>query len=161
MVDSVGNNSSSGFTIYTTHENGTHIEVRVDADAPITLGPDDFPTGLPFNVTGVGSQFDNNFPWKEGYQLLALDITIASGIKLLNAEAIRMVPNPANELIRLNSDLTIMKVEIYSTNGRQLYSKDAHGHEVQINLNHLPAGLHMVKASTAEGVWIHLLSVVK
>ena len=161
VVDSVGNSSSAGYTIFGTHQNGTHIEVRVDADAMIPLGPDDFTAGLAFNVTGVGTQFDNNFPWNEGYQLLALEINTISGIQVLNKDAIRMLPNPASDFIRMNSDLEIIQVDIFSANGRHLYTEKVNANQVQVNVNNLPVGLHMVKATTADGIWTSMISVVR
>ncbi len=161
IVDSVGNISSSGYTVFTSHQGGSAIEVRVDADAGISSEPGDFIAGAAITVTGIGTQFDNNFPWHEGYQILALEISIVNRIQLLENVKISMIPNPTTDFIRLQSDVNITNVEIFATDGRLLLSQKTNSNLVKINVNSLPVGLQMVKATTTEGIWTAMLSVIR
>ncbi len=161
MVDSVGNISSSGYTIYTKHQGGSSVEVRVDADSSIPLAAGDIAVGASISVLGAGTQFDNNFPWKEGYQILAFDLSVAQSVELIDVTKISMQPNPTSDFITLTSELEISQVEIYSMNGRQLFTAPYQHHQMEIQVNTLPVGIHLVKAITEEGVWTSMLSVVR
>ncbi len=160
-VDSVGNISTAGYTIYTSHQSGSTIEVRVDVDAGIPSEPSDFVAGTSIDVTGIGTQFDNNFPWNEGYQLLALEIGILNSVPVLNTSEISMSPNPSSDFIRLASDLHMTQIEIFAANGQQLYLEKVSNNHVQINIHSLPVGLHLVKATTEEGIWTSMISVMR
>ncbi|MBK9104287.1 MAG: T9SS type A sorting domain-containing protein [Saprospiraceae bacterium] len=161
VVDSVSNISATGYTIYTTHQGGAKISVRVDADANIPFGPEEFSQGSIIQAEGFGTQFDNSFPFTSGYQLLASQISAPEGIQFLESAAIRMEPNPAFESIHLSSDLMLQRVEIYSLDGRHLLDQEVNNTETEIGISHLPAGLHIVKAVTDQGIWTSRLSVVR
>lgn len=163
LIDSVSNISASGFTIYTTHDLGSKIQVRVDADANTGTTPEDFPTGAWLYVwAGIGTQFDNNSPFTSGYQVLALSLDLfVDGIQIVEKERISMLPNPAMDVVQFNSDLTIRQIEIYSLDGRRLSSEKVGKANTEIQVNQLPAGLHLVKAITDEGIWTSLLSVLR
>lgn len=67
LVDaSQWSNSGSGFNVEMTDGTNT-FSVRIDKDTDIY--DKEAPTGT-FNVTGLGSQFDNESPYLQGYQLL-------------------------------------------------------------------------------------------
>jgi len=59
-------NAGSGFNVAVTDGMNTYA-MRID-DATAIFGMDP-PEGV-FNVTGIGSQFDNSLPYTDGYQLL-------------------------------------------------------------------------------------------
>ncbi len=160
-VDSVGNISAAGYTIFTSSQGGSNIDVRVDVDAGIPLEPGDIGVGSSINVVGIGTQFDNNFPWNEGYQLLALQVNMIDHVQVLDQRSITITPNPTSDFIRLNSEFNIFQIEIFASNGQQLYTKKVNGSNVQISLEGLPTGLHLVKATTDEGIWTSMISVVR
>ena len=160
-VDSVGSISASGFNIYTTAFNDSKILIRVDADANIGLSENEFPEGALIGVWGIGTQFDNSSPFTSGYQVLALQIGIIDGVPILERSDIQLMPNPAFDLINLQSELTISEIEIYSIEGKQLLRKVVNGTNTEIDIHSLPAGMHMVKAVTDQGIWTSLLSVIK
>lgn len=161
-VDSVSNISSSGYTIYTTHDSGNKLLVRVDSDANIPIQPEEIMTGAWLQVFGIGSQFDNSFPFTEGYQLLALEVfDIVDGVQLLDKNAIALTPNPAADIIQLSSDVTISEIQIFSLDGRSVYNEVINHSSARIQIGRLTSGLHIIKAITDEGIWTSMLSVVK
>jgi plastocyanin len=161
-VDSVGNITTAGFTIYATTSIATQLLIRVDADAGIGLGPNEFNEGAWIYVWGIGTQFDNSSPFTSGYQLLALDISILiDGLQSLDHSAISMQPNPAIDKVQFNSDLTINQIEFYSLDGRLLRNEQVQHSSAEIRISQMPVGLHLVKAITDEGIWTSLLSIVK
>ena len=161
VVDSVSNIGATGYTIYTTHQGGAKISVRVDADANIPFGPEEFSQGAIIQVEGIGTQFDNSFPFTSGYQLLAMLVSPLEGIQLLDIAAIRMVPNPAFESIQLISNLLLKRIDIYSLDGRHESGQVVGNTETEIAISHLPVGLHIVKAVTDQGIWTSRLSVIR
>ena len=163
LIDSVGSISTSGFTIYTTDFENAKIEVRVDADAETGTVPEDFPEGGWLVVwEGIGTQFDNSFPYTSGYQVLALVLsTLVDGVQTLDKAAITIQPNPAINSVFFKSELTISEIEIYSMEGKKLLTKQVNQSTTQFDINALPTGMHMVKAYTDQGIWTSLLSVIK
>ena len=65
------------------------------------------------------------------------------------AELIRVYPNPANHLLTVESDIPIIKVEIYSLLGNRL--RDIYSGFDAININDLPEGLYIIKVDSAIG----------
>lgn len=155
-IDSIVATGTSGWNIYTKTADGVSVLVRLDSDTGLT------PDAVSGNwINGIGSQFDNQFPFTEGYQLLALEFLFVDGIEFLDKSAISLQPNPANDFIQLNSELTLKSVEIYSMDGRMLITKSVSGGNVDFSISHLPQGLYTIQAKTAEGIWTSLLSVIK
>lgn len=161
-VDSVSNISDAGFSVYTTQQSGSKILVRIDADALPDLDPESF-DGHPWvTVWGIGSQFDNSSPFTSGYQILALEAeTFIDGLQSIQRSAVSMNPNPAMDRVIFRCDLTISEIEIYSLEGKQLLHKIVNGTDTEVDIYSLPAGMHLVKAITDQGIWTSLLSVVK
>ncbi len=159
-VDSVSNVSAGGFTIYTTFLGEYTILIRVDADANIGLGSDDFHPGAWIGVTGIGTQFDNSFPYTSGYQILALYIYILiDGIELLDNSAIQMFPNPTSGDFRLISDLTMHSATLYTLDGKIIAHDQVQEAEHMMKFKDIPAGMYMVRVVTEEGVWLSRLMV--
>jgi hypothetical protein len=64
---------SSGSSANVDITNGTDtLTMRIDSDTDIDGSP--LPTGT-FDVTGVGSQYDNSSPYTEGYQIFPRELT--------------------------------------------------------------------------------------
>lgn len=161
-LDSVSNISATGYTLYTSHGSGSKVLIRVDADANIPYQPEDFNVGAWVYTFGLGTQFDSSFPFTSGYQILAVELyDVVDAVPQLSKEAISMNPNPATNRIQLSSELNIQSVEIYTMDGRRLFAETIDQSQTNLDISGLPAGLHMVKALTREGVWTSVLSVVR
>lgn len=161
-VDSVGSSSASGFNIYATAIDDSKILIRVDADANIGLSENEFPQGAWIGVWGIGTQFDNSSPFTSGYQVLALEIGILiDGLPGLKSSDIQLMPNPAYDKIQLRSELAISEIDIFSMEGKHLLHRQVNGTETEVDIHSLPAGMHLVKAITDQGIWTSLLSVIK
>lgn len=161
-MDSVSNISATGYTVYTTHNNGSKVQIRVDADANIPYQPEDFNVGAWVYTYGLGTQFDSSFPFTSGYQILAVELfDVVDAVPQLSKEAITMNPNPATNRIQLSSELNIQSIEIYTMDGRRLMIETIGETQTNLDVSGLPAGLHIVKALTSEGVWTSALSVVR
>jgi plastocyanin len=162
-VDSVSNINSSGYTIYTTHDNGLDkVQIRVDTDAGIQIQPEDLLPGAWLQVFGVGTQFDNSFPFTGGYQILAIELyDIIDGVELLARDAISMSPNPAQESVRLVSPLMIQSIDVCSIDGKMISHRIVSASEFELNTSGWSEGLYTIRATTADGIWVSTLSIIK
>lgn len=74
-----------------------------------------------------------------------------------NAEAanVSVYPNPATDVVNVNSTEAISVIEVYNTLGELVYSQNytsaSQTHNTQINLNNMPGGMYMVQVLTANG----------
>jgi plastocyanin len=163
LVDSVGSISASGFNVYATHVGGSKVLVRVDADANTGMIPENFSEGEWLYVwEGIGTQFDNSFPFTSGYQVLALSLgVVIDQIEFLDHTALSLNPNPATDRIQLKSDFQIYQVDIYTLEGKSMLQQKISSAQAQLDISTLPAGIHMVKVLTEDGIWTSLLSVVR
>src|SRR6185503_7915889 len=69
-IDSIVATGISGFNVYVTHELGSKVLIRVDADSGIDMAQIENSNF----VRGIGTQFDPSFPFTAGYQILALQL---------------------------------------------------------------------------------------
>ncbi len=160
-VDSVANISAAGYNIYTTHESGSKVLIRVDADANLQSS-DDIIVGSWMYVWGFGTQFDPSFPFTSGYQILALHLAkFVDGIRFLASSEIQMAPNPSMDVVDLTSELNMTSIELYSLTGSCFLKENVIGQRAQINVSNLPPGLYLIKALTDGGVWTSTLSVIR
>jgi len=105
-------------------------------------------------VFGIGTQFDPNFPYNEGYQILATELhIIVDGVSTLPQDAIVMTPNPVSDELRFSGDVQINQLDIYSLDGKNVLSEKLSSPNESISVSALSEGIYVVKAITAEGIW--------
>ena len=79
--------------------------------------------------------------------------TLNSGIvsvELLE-ESTELFPNPANDVLNINSAYAIKKVEIYDALNRLVERRKVNNKNIQIDISNLSAGSYVVKINTAKG----------
>ena len=104
---------------------GTNIyTIRIDSDTDI---PGSVTPQAPFNVTGVGGQYDSSSPYLEGYQLFPCGIgsfvpSSTTGVhSSLLADLVRVFPNPVGDNLHIDFvGLDELDVEIVDAQGRQI-----------------------------------------
>jgi hypothetical protein len=159
-ADSVVVTGASGYNIYTTTQAATQLLIRVDADANIDILPEDIHMGEWLEVFGIGTQFDPNFPYTEGYQILATELyIIIDGLSTLPKDAIVMSPSPASGELRFTCDVQIDQVDIYTLDGKIVMSENLSSPQGLISVSTLSEGIYVVKAITAEGIWMSKVMV--
>ena len=89
------------------------IDIRIDRDVETFNAP---VPPQPFNLTGIGSQFDSNSPYTSGYQVLPrynADIsTLPSGVKEADfSNNVLLTPNPVNDHLLLTTDLAFDRLD--------------------------------------------------
>ena len=113
-------------------------------DAQTNLYGSAAPVG-PFNVVGIGGQFDNSAPYTEGYQILPRyleDVTeISSTGNLFDGKNVKIFPNPASNMLFLQSEVPLEQVHVYNSTGVLLHHSEKTN---EINVSRLIPGLYMV-----------------
>jgi plastocyanin len=155
-VDSIQATGTSGFNVYAKTMAGTDVLIRIDADSGIN--PDWVSGNLVF---GVGTQFDPDFPFTDGYQILAIEIISPPGVPVLHGDAISLSPNPVKNKIRLESDFKIEQVEFFLVDGTPYGRLIGNLEGASIDVSGLPTGILIIKATTPEGIWTSRILVTE
>jgi len=137
-------NSGSGFTVDVTNGTTT-FSMRIDNDVDIFGAP--APDG-PFNLTGIGGQFDNMAPFTEGYQILPryiADIDLITGVEEnVLAGKITASPNPSNGLFTIESEVDLDEVVITNNTGRTILRIDQPDLRRQVDLSDVAPGVYQL-----------------
>ena len=63
----------------------------------------------------------------------------------VNAQEVSFFPNPVKNILNIKSEKTIEKIEIISATGQKVQTGKPNSKDVEINMNHLPKGVYIVK----------------
>lgn len=81
-----------------------------------------------------------------------LDITVVpAGIDELG-NSISISPNPATDVLKINSNSIINNIEIVSTNGQIVYTNNFDANETSINVSDFDKGMYIVNITTENGI---------
>jgi hypothetical protein len=135
----------SSFNVNVTDGNNIY-NIRIDDDVDLASMP--APSG-PFNVTGLGGQFDSSEPFLSGYQLLPRymeDIDLISSTNDPSDRELTVFPNPVyDRLFILNTNVTQWKV--YDMDGSIM--KTGAGQEVE--MTDLGQGMYILVGQVPTG----------
>jgi plastocyanin len=135
-------NSGAGFTVDVTDGTNTY-SLRIDNDVDIYGTP---APNSPFNLTGIGGQFDNTAPFTEGYQILPryiADIDLITGVEEnILAGKITASPNPSNGLFTIESEVDLDEVVITSYTGQTILRIAQPGLRKQLDLSDVAPGVY-------------------
>ena len=71
----------------------------------------------------------------------------------------RLVPNPAQGSVSVRSQHSLLHLDIYNARGILVYSERITGHDAQVSLEGLPAGLYLASITTTHGTTVRRLLV--
>lgn len=105
--------------------------------------------GTNYNVTGVGFySFDNSKILPRS----ADDIEeAATSVKNLTADAVKLYPNPADNVLHIVSNTDISRVEVYNLLGQNVMSKTTVSKQAELNISDLDAGMYIIKVYGEKG----------
>lgn len=130
------------------------IYIRVDNDTEVFNSP--APT-TPFDLIGIGGQFDNSSPYTSGYQVsprFNSDLIPIVGTHTADFSAeVRLSPNPAADQLLVQTELEIDAIRLLSPLGQVLRHIQPTGVITHIPLAHLPAGIYFLQVEKDGGVW--------
>lgn len=89
-----------------------------------------------------------------------VEITSGVGVNEYDNEA-RIYPNPATDVVNVNTASTLKHIEIFNMNGQKVMDVQAEGFNTTVNTTTLSEGLYMMNIHTENGVSHSKLSVVR
>lgn len=138
----------SGGSFNADFTDGTNTyAIRIDSDVDIAgTTPFILATDV-VKITGIGGQFDSSNPYDEGYQLFpryAADIEIITNTKNQLEEAIRMYPNPVNDMFVIETAENIETVRITNALGQVVKTLNNVNGTTQVDVANLAQGMYFV-----------------
>jgi hypothetical protein len=90
---------------------------------------------------------------QDAFVFMIDDVMIWSvtGIEENEAENFSIYPNPATNLVNIESASPISSIRIINYTGQVVYNQNVSGSNVQVNTGDFPAGVYFVNIRTAEG----------
>ncbi|MBC8173601.1 MAG: T9SS type A sorting domain-containing protein, partial [Chitinophagales bacterium] len=148
----------TSFNVEITDELNIYI-MRIDnntelASLPVTWITDQI--GENFDLRGIGTQFDSDSPYTDGYQIMprnTLDFDFPHSIQEVNFTQIKFYPNPTIDNLIINAKENIESLEIINQLGEVVDVVTINALQKTINVQHLPAGYYFMKLKTARGLY--------
>lgn len=130
------------------------IVVRIDNDVDLYNQP---APPQPFDLTGIGGQFDSSSPYTSGYQIAPRYIPDVSSLvrtKEVDFSAnIRLSPNPTSARLLLQTDLQFDRVKIFAATGILLKDLENPLQTQEIQVNNFPSGVYFMQFEKENAVW--------
>lgn len=117
----------------------------------IVASTDQFYTACgPYNSATTTLDCDPAEPLNDDIQFIGATFDSVLDIKenILLSSAISVYPNPATDIINVNSTIDINKIELFDLLGKQVISTKE---TEQINVSNLPVGVYLLKAFSKNG----------
>ena len=68
-----------------------------------------------------------------------------------SAESLRVYPNPATDMLNINSGVEITSAKLYNVSGQLVYESNGNSNEMRISTSEMPSGLYLLNLTTKEG----------
>lgn len=145
--------NSGSFNVAITNGVDT-FTMRIDADAAIS---DIGLTAFPFDLIGIGGQFDSSNPFTDGYQILPryeADIQLIDPV--IDPELGRFVhfyPNPVNNVLQLELQESFDALRLHDATGRQVMQISRPLTNERLDLSNFANGLYTLTFIKEDRVW--------
>lgn len=148
---------SSGFNVRAVSDNNPldTILIRIDRDVETYNAP---VPPQPFNLTGIGGQFDSSSPFTSGYQILPrynADIsTLMVGTKEADFSAeVSLSPNPTSDMLLIDMKTSFDRVTIITAGGRKVKTLEAPDAAFKVDVSLFAAGTYFVRFEKGGATW--------
>lgn len=88
-------------------------------------------------------------------------LTNPTNVNLLEAQSMKVYPNPARGILNVESPITINEVRLVDMLGQVVFTSAINGLRTQINVADFKASLYFLQVITNEGIQTHRVQVVK
>lgn len=130
------------------------ILVRIDDNVDLYNQP---APPAPFNLTGIGGQFDNLSPYDAGYQIAPRyipDVSTLVGLKQADySSEVRISPNPATDVLRIQTETTFDAIRIFNADGRLIFVASKPGQLLEIPVENLTSGVYIARFEKSGEAW--------
>jgi len=110
----------SSFNVDFNKSGGGTITLRIDSDTE-AADWEEGPVNGVWKITGIGGQFDSDAPFDSGYQMFPRYISDFDDLSSVDEDLdarIQVYPNPAVNVIHINSDVVLEKYTLYNNFGQ-------------------------------------------
>lgn len=83
------------------------------------------------------------------------------GISQINMGQFKLYPNPATDMITLESDTRILDIKLYGFDGKLIEDVIVNSNKFELPLYNVENGMYMLQIRTSEGVKTHKIQIVK
>jgi hypothetical protein len=130
------------------------ILIRIDRDVETYNAP--LPSD-PFDLIGIGGQFDATNPYTSGYQVLPRynsDISTISSTKEADFSAfVKISPNPASDMLDIQMTTNFDRVSLLRLSGGIVKSYFKPGNQQKIDVSLLSAGTYLLRFEKGGKSW--------
>jgi hypothetical protein len=146
----------TGFTVLAVSDDNLQdtISIRIDNDVDLFNEP---APPQPFNLTGIGGQFDSSFPYTSGYQIAPRYIPdVSTLIKIIEADFsanVQLAPNPVSDRLLLQSNLQFDRIRIFAASGVLVKTLENPLQTQEIQVDTLPNGVYFIQFETKNAFW--------
>ncbi|MBX2890405.1 MAG: lamin tail domain-containing protein [Saprospiraceae bacterium] len=130
------------------------ITVRIDNDVELFNQP---VPPQPFDLTGIGGQFDPTAPYTSGYQIAPRynnDVSTLVTTKEADfSRNVQLMPNPVGNRLLVVTDVPFERVRIFSATGSMALNVENPSIRQEIQVSHLPNGVYMIQFEKDNSVW--------
>ena len=81
------------------------------------------------------------------------NLTIEEGLEDIYADAFVVYPNPADDIIFIETGMEISRCEIYTSSSRLVYKDSSVDNKMEINISDMPAGSYIIKFISGDKVY--------
>lgn len=130
------------------------IQVRIDNDVNLYNEP---PPPAPFDLTGIGGQFDSSNPYTSEYQIAPRyiqDVSSLVGAKQVDFSAhVQIMPNPVGDKLNIQTDLDFDAIQIFNSNGQLILILNQPAQLLSIPVKFLSTGVYVARFIKDGGAW--------
>lgn len=142
----------TGFNVDLLDGAGNAISMRIDNDIDLFNKP--VPNFTWFNLTGIGSQFDNTSPYTSGYQILpryATDIEGLVATKEIDKQFnIIVSPNPSFGLVIVKCDVMMNGLVVRNSLGQTIQKINTNDYFYKLDLSNETRGIYFISIINGE-----------
>jgi len=148
--------TGAGFSVFMVSDDHPldTIQVRIDNDVDLFNQP---APPAPFNLTGIGGQFDNTAPFTGGYQIAPRyipDVSTLVGIRDADfSNNVQLAPNPATEFLRVQTDLAFDVLRIFTSTGQLKQTITKPGAQLDVPLREYAGGVYFIRFEKDGAAW--------
>lgn len=146
----------TGFSVYMVSDDHPldTIQVRIDNDVNLFNQP---APPAPFDLIGIGGQFDTSDPYTDGYQIAPRyipDVSTLVGIREADFSAnVQIAPNPASEMLRLQTDISFDALRIFTATGQLKQVIRQPGLQLELPIRDFAEGVYFIRFEKDGAAW--------
>ncbi len=156
----------SGFNVrfVSLTTNTDTFEVRIDNDCDLFTAAEPM-DGFPYEIVGIGGQFDLSSPFDEGYQLLprrSTDLTLITGLKGTFTQDVKIYPVPSTGLLNVRVEKgDYQRIQVLDMIGNLMFEADINAVHNQFDLGELSSGNYLLKVVGEGNIQTRKITMIK